>query len=156
MKSLFEWRRQYDLDADEAERHLTDIACEDESLTVQDAPDADINVLIKRFGIHDGSILPGLDYNNVDPRLYGDFTDVPDLKTALDRTRAATSTFEQLPAELRARFHNNPWELYDFVNNPKNDEEAIELGLLAKKASEPILKPTEGTPASAEPPKTPS
>ena len=40
--------------------------------------------------------------------------------------------FDNLPSDVRNRFNNNPAQLLDFVADPENKEEAIELGLLPK------------------------
>lgn len=152
--SRFEWRHQYDEDRDEYERLGTDIVCEDESLTQQQfKADADINVLVRRFGITDGAIPPAV----VDPAYFGDFSDEVDFRTALDRTRDAIERFEALPAELRNRFGNDPVALYSFVSDEKNAEEAVSLGLLKKRAPEasqaaPSATPPAPAPAPVSPP----
>lgn len=147
MKTRFEYRHQYDDERDEAERYMTDIECQDPSLTQQQfTEDADLNVIAKRFGINDGSILP----QATDPRHFGDFTETFDLRTALDRTNEAIEKFRRLPAKLRERFNNNPGKLYDWVSDPDNAEEAVHLGLLAKapkpETPPPILVRLEPSP----------
>ncbi|QCQ84604.1 internal scaffolding protein [Blackfly microvirus SF02] len=155
MSSYIIWRHQYDAERDEAEREATDIYCEDESLTVQDAPDADINKLLERFGLKDGSELPGEPLGIVDPRYYGDFSETPDLRTALDSVReqvhAAETNFQQLPARIRARFKNNAAELYQWVMDPQNIEEAVEIGLLGSKALDEKRKATASSQTVAKP-----
>nr|QJB18815.1 MAG: internal scaffolding protein [Microvirus sp.] len=102
---------------------------EADSLTQQHfAESADINVLVQRFGLDKGPI-PHVPFN---PEYYGDFTDVPDLRTALDLVNDAKNRFMALPAKLRARFHNSPGELWHFVNDPENGEESVRLGLLQR------------------------
>jgi len=61
---------------------------------------------------------------------YGDFTDVPSHQEALDLIMAADEHFMQLPAELRARFANDPGQLLEFLGDPSNREEAVKLGLV--------------------------
>lgn len=125
----FHWRHQYDEAADLIERRKTDIGDLGPSMTQQHfAKDADLNEIVKRFGIKDGS-LPVVP---TDPRFYGDFTGVPDFRQALDATLDAANRFNALPAPLRNRFANDPILLWDFVNNPANFDEAIKLGLLKK------------------------
>lgn len=134
---MFNWRHQYDQMRDARERAHTDINCEDESLTQQHfRDDADINVLAHRYGLDKGP-MPNIP---VDPAYYGDFTNVPDLRAALDMVHDAQERFMQLDPKLRARFHNQPGELWQFVNDPDNGEEAIRLGLLARPA-EPAAPP---------------
>jgi len=143
------WRHQYDEQRDAVERAATDITCMDESRTIQDAPDSDINELMRRFGVKDGSILPG-QLGNYDPALYGDFTDVPDLRTALDRTHNAEEAFMMLPAKLRAEFNNNPWQLAEWIHQEGNIDRAVELGLLQKREPAPETpKPTPQPPEAS-------
>lgn len=139
------WRTQYDTQRDEEEGLEATINCQDESLTMQSfAEDADLNVIAKRFGLDK----TGIPVGEFDPNSYGDFTDVPDLRTALDIIRDAKHKFMELPPKLRARFHNDPSELWDFVRDPENGDEAVRLGLL--------LRPeTQQAPAQPAPKQTP-
>lgn len=117
----------------------------EESKTVQSyAEDADINVLVRRFGVTDGAIPPAV----ADPRYYGDFSDAVDFRTSLDRVRDAQEHFERLPASLRERFLNDPLRLFEFVADERNADEAVELGLLRRSA--PVVAPP--APAPSEPP----
>lgn len=138
---MINWRHQYDEDRDRQEREKTDIACLDPSLTQQQfTEDVDINVIMKKYGVTDGSIPPVA----LDPSYFGDFTDAIDFRTALDRVKDATDRFNALPADLRNRFGNDPAYLWQWVNNPANKDEAIKLKLLAE-----IAPPKETTPAPA-------
>lgn len=152
MKTRFEYRHQYDDKRDKEERIATAVECLDDSLTVQaDAMDTDINVLMKRMGVKDGSMLPA-SLGVIDPSFYGDFTEVPDLRTALDRTREAMDLFNGLPADIRKRFDHSAWKLHEFVNDPENYEEAIRMGLLHRNAkpantsTQPTGEPNAATP----------
>ena len=131
-------RKQYDEEADRLAREASDIACLDESLTVQ-APsvDADINVLVARFGLDKRGIPPAA----IDPRFFGDFSEAPrSLQEAIHVVRDAQEKFDRLPPDLRARFRNDPSELWYFVNDPSNGAEAVKLGLL-KGPPEPPPEP---------------
>lgn len=138
---IINWRTGNDPDALNEQIGL-DAATEfnDPSLTQQHfAKDADLNTIIKRYGITDGAIPPAA----ADGRYYGDFSDAFDFRDVLDRTRDAIAKFNKLPAEIRAEFGNDPATLHDWIMNPDNAEEAVTMGLLAK-------TPTPNTP----PPKT--
>lgn len=148
-KPIQKYRVAYDGDPDHVGDSCATIFL-DESLTQQSfTEDADINVLVKRFGL-DNAKLP---VAPIDPRYYGDFTDVPDLRTALDIVRDAENRFMDLPAALRARFDNQPGKLWDFVNDPVNAEACIQLGLLARQEPDPTSGLASEPPA---PPKTDS
>lgn len=132
-----DWRHQYDEDRDAYEQALTDITPVGPTLTqAHFAKDADINDIMKRFGVKDGSIPPMA----IDPRYFGDFTDAPDFRQALDNIRDAQQRFALLPADVRARFNNDPVQLFQFVENPLNEDESVRLGLL-QKIPEPVVPP---------------
>lgn len=99
-----------------------------ESLTVQsDMPMTSIRTLLKRGAIAE----------NPDQMIYGDFTDVVDYETSLQRIDRAQQSFAALPAKIRDRFHNDPAELIEFVSNADNRDEAIKLGLIAEIPTHP-------------------
>lgn len=127
MKSLIKWRHQYDREADEREGEASILACLDPSLTQQHfTDDANINVIAARFGITD------IPLHALDPNLFRDTTNDPELRDVLDAQHTAREYFMALPAKMRRRFHDSPQELWDYVNDPENHEEAIRLGILAK------------------------
>jgi phage internal scaffolding protein len=76
--------------------------------------------------------------------VYGDFTEIPtDLRVALTLVKDAERAFMSLDAFVRERFHNEPAEMIDFLNDPKNREEGIKLGLVAPKAVATEVPPVE-------------
>lgn len=102
--------------------------------------DCDVNIILDRY-MKTGE-LPK-------PRhgWYGDVSEIPDLTQALEIVSSAQSMFDALPAKVRYEFHNDPRRLLDFISNPKNQERAIELGILEKKVQEEPIKastPPEG------------
>jgi len=112
----------YDLDAASNESGLH---CEDATLTQQHFKDeCDINNILRQFNIT--GLLPE---NPLSPR-YGDFTGISDYQTALNQVIAAEDEFMRLPADLRARFDNDPAQLIQFLENSDNKDEAIKLGLV--------------------------
>ena len=141
MTARFKWRQQYHIEDEVAHGDKTIVYNDDPSLTQQHfKDDVDINVMVKRFGIGDGAIPPAA----LNPRHFGDFTDAVDFREALDRTRAAQEHFDALPADLRDRFRNDPVRLFNWINDPKNDDEAVALGLL--KRQEPPAPPAPTPP----------
>lgn len=134
------WRHQYDDKTDLAAREHTDIKCDDDSLTQQHfRDDSDINVLALRYGL-DKRPLPNIP---IDPSYYGDLSEVPDLRTALDIVRDAEQRFLELDPKLRARFDNSPSKLWTFVTDPENADEAVRIGLLRR--PEPLTNPPATT-----------
>lgn len=120
---------------------LDKIDCsKDKPLTQQSAKDeCDINIIVERAK-------RGADIAHVNDRTprYGDFRELPtDLREALYQVRKADEAFMSLDAVVRRRFENDPVLLIDFLNDPKNRDEAISLGLVAApvKAAEPVVEP---------------
>lgn len=149
----FTWRHQYDDARDNQERARTEVVCEDPSLTIQSfTQEADINHIVKNFGIKDGGKLP----DAPDPRYYGDFSGIGDFRDALQKTKDANDKFAELPAHIRGLFSNDPTALYEWVSDPENAEQAVELGLLAKRQEPPKAAPIEVIVTNPEPPKTPA
>lgn len=118
-------------------RTLFGFACEGESMTVQsDAIDADINVIVKRFGIT-GQLPQNLEYvTNVDlenaPATYQDAIAI------LDK---AKESFMEMPADVRAKFGNDPGLFMDFCSIPDNLPEMRKMGLAVPKKDEPAPSP---------------
>lgn len=105
--------------------------------------ECDINTIIRRF-LKTGM----LDYANKHEPRYGDTTGI-EYTMAMQTVAAAKSIFNDLSAELRSRFENEPAKFLDFVNDEKNREEAQKLGLL-KPVAAPIEQPA--TPPAPEAP----
>lgn len=128
-------RSPYNYDAREAGRESA-LKCEDPSLAKQSfAEEVDINTIVKRFGLT-GQLPPEVAV----PR-YGDFEDVVDFHTAMNAVTYAKQEFMQLPGALRARFHNDPQELLEFVENDANRGEAEKLGLVKPRVVEAPVEP---------------
>lgn len=128
-------RGLYNYDADKVSLE-TGIEFNDQSLTKQSfAEECDINTIVKRFG------LTGELPQNVTMPQYADFEHVVDFHSALNAVNKANESFMQMPAEIRARFHNNPAEFVDFCFDDANIDEAVKLGLVPRKAETPIEKP---------------
>lgn len=146
----FRFRHQYDEARDAEERALTDVTPEGESMTVQSqTADADINTIVKRMG------LLGTMPDPLDISFYQDASNLPDLRAVLEYGRDAEAAFLALPPDVRKRFHHSPAELWEFVLDENNREEAIRIGLIDKKAPEGSQGPTGGTVTPPENPPTP-
>jgi phage internal scaffolding protein len=130
----------YDLDAASNESGL---GCEDPSLAQQHfKEECDINTILQKFNIT--GLLPE---NPLSPR-YGDFTGISDYHTALNRVIAAQDEFDGLPAQIRARFENDPEQLINFLEDENNRPEAEALGLV-EKATYEAPQVAENTPEKA-------
>lgn len=114
------------------------LSCNDESLAIQSAEEeSNINTIVRRFGI--SGELP----NNIRMPQSGDFTNVPDFHTAMNLVRQAQEEFVRVPADIRARFNNDPARFMAFIEDDSNYDEALKLGLVNKR---PDPVPPSGTP----------
>lgn len=121
-------RTAYNYDTNQASID-SGLACpRDESKTQQHfKEECDINTIVERF--HITGELP----ENVRMPTYADFTDVFDFHTAMNAIAKANESFDQMPANIRARFQNDPAQFVDFCSKEENREEAIKLGLVPPK-----------------------
>lgn len=69
--------------------------------------------------------------------VYGDFSQITDYREMLETVRYADEAFNTLPAEVRARFRNDPGQLLDFIQDEKNYDEGVKLGLLNPRENAP-------------------
>lgn len=108
--------------------------------------ECDINKLMARYA--NSGQLPA---TNPYPARYGDFSDVPDFQQAVNQVNEANSAFADLPSAIRTRFGNDPTQLLEFMANPANEAEAIELGIIPAKT---VPTPLETPIVEASPPET--
>jgi phage internal scaffolding protein len=141
-KAIF-LRTPYNYDTDAASNE-SGLACEEPTLAQQHfKEECDINTILQKFNIT--GLLPE---SPLSPR-YGDFTGIGDYHTALNRVIEAQEGFEALPAQIRARFNNNPAELIEFLDNEENMAEAIDLGIVEKPAAAEAVEAAVKTPEKA-------
>lgn len=110
--------------------------------------ECDINEIVKRFE------RSGLVTHLADKvGFYGDVASVPDYQSSLNIVARAGEYFAALPASIRERFGNDPGQLVEFLNDPGNKAEAIELGILEKEKAPgepagsvpPVVAPVDGS-----------
>ena len=143
-------RTAHNYDIEEA-TWRTGLTCLDESRTKQSfKEECDINTIVKRFG------LTGQLPENLRPPQYGDYSEIPDFKTAMNVIVDAQTNFMYMPAEIRARFHNSPQEFLEFCGDQKNLEEMREMGLAVPKPPPAGEPPIQKVQIVGEPPKEPS
>lgn len=105
-------------------RGIGAILCLEVGKTIQSSKDeADINTIVKRFGLT--AQVP----QNVRTPLNIDFDGVFDYQSAMNTIIDADRAFMRMPADVRKRFGNDAAEFVDFVSDPKNQDEARKLGI---------------------------
>lgn len=108
--------------------------------------ECDINHIMARF-LRTGVI----DAQNRHAPRYGDCSG-QDFTSYMNIIASSRSIFQELPAQLRARFENSPAKFLDFVHDARNAEEARELGLLKPAAPEATPLPTPPASDAGNPP----
>lgn len=105
--------------------------------------DCNVNNIIAKFK-KTGSVTH---VRNRKEGVYADLTELPNLQEAHAVVQLAQSAFDAVPSQIRAKFSNDPQQFIDFLRDPKNDEEAIKLGLKDRpKQAEPPKPPEEKKP----------
>lgn len=61
---------------------------------------------------------------------FGDFSEATDYASSMLQIQRAEEDFLELPVSIRKRFSQDPQKLLEFLNDPKNREEADKLGLI--------------------------
>lgn len=109
---------------DDAYSHEFGSANNEPSMTQQsDMADADINIIMQRYGAT--GQLPQVQLE----ALSGDFTTVGDYRACVERIKAAEEAFMNVDAKVRKEFDNDPARFIEFVNNPENKEQLQKWGL---------------------------
>lgn len=123
-------RAPHNYDVDKASDE-SGLACPEATLTKQSfAEECDINTIVRRFN------LTGQLPTDVDAPTYADFSDIPDFQSAMNAVLAAQESFASMPADVRARFNNDPASFVDFCSDDANYDEAVKLGLIYKSKGE--------------------
>lgn len=112
------------------------LACKDPSLAdPAQAAETDINNIMKKY--EKTGVITHI--NEAIPQ-FGDVSKLGDYQACLHQVMQAEQLFSELPARVRERFLNDPAQFIAFMDDEKNLEEAIKLGLA-------IPKPSNQTPA---------
>lgn len=126
-------RNPYNYDVDKVSEE-TGLFCADDSRAIQSQKDdADINVIVKRFG------LTGVMPQSVRVPRYEDFDEVFDFQTAQEVLLQARASFMSMPADVRLRFGNDPQAFMEFCTDEKNLDEMRKLGLAVPEPPKPAV-----------------
>lgn len=94
---------------------------------------------------------------------YGDFSELNEFQESMNIVAKAKESFEAIPSHIRKRFGNDAGLFHEYVTDPKNVNEMIELGLAEAyqeqkdpnsemfKAAEALKAAAEALPSDAEP-----
>lgn len=107
--------------------------------------EVNINTIMAKFA-KTGMITP--EALAVRQAVFGDVSSIGDFHDCQNRILEAKDAFMTLSAEVRTRFGNDTGQLLEFLQDPENKPEAIELGILPK-------EPVEAPEPAPVPPTTP-
>ena len=99
--------------------------------------ECDVNKIIARF--EKTGMIEAI--NKKQP-FYGDVSSLVDYHEALNVVAEAQGLFNAMSAEVRERFSNDPEKMIAFLNDKKNDKEAIEMGLVTPPSPETLPNAT--------------
>lgn len=71
--------------------------------------------------------------------VFADVSQIGDYHESLNKIQSANAAFAALPAELRLRFNNDPGKLLEFIQDPKNYDEGVKLGIFEPKKLDNVL-----------------
>lgn len=114
------------------------------------AAECDINNLMQRYERNEL-----VDHVNNNPGGYGNFIGYGDYHSSMVEVIKAKEMFMEIPAGVRAVFHNDPGEFLQFVQDPDNMEEMRAMGLAMPSEDAPTGDP-EPSPVPEVPPDPPS
>ena len=120
------------------------------------AEESNINVIMAKY-----EKTQMLTHLNTHQGNYGSFIGYADYHTSMNAIRLAEEMFMAIPATTRAEFDNDPARFLEFVQDEKNHDRMVELGLAYAKPSEvppgaepasPVTRvPDDPPPAPQEP-----
>lgn len=106
------------------------LECKDPTKTQQHmADETDINVIVRRYTAT--GELP----NRSQPPMSGDFTDAGGMQEAMDLVVRARMAFMEQPAEIRARFNNDPVQFVEFCSDERNRDDMRRMGMWSEEAT---------------------
>ncbi len=112
--------------------------CGDGAAQQQFKEDCDVNTIMQRY-----QKTGAIDHVSKHQPEYG-FATANNYHESMNVITTANSMFNDLPSKIRNEFSNNPEAFLRFVQDPKNAERAIELGI--------ALSPKAAEQAASEPP----
>jgi len=98
------------------------IICDDGITEQHHSEQCDVNTILATY--MKTGILPPIDPN----AQYGDLSDF-DYQSMQNQIANANSLFEQLPDNVKHKFGNEPYRFLNFVQDEKNYDELVEMGL---------------------------
>lgn len=87
------------------------------------APATNLNNLIAKHGVNN------LQGHTQEPK-FMDLSNIPSFHEMQNKVADIQQRFMRLPPQIRSRFHNKVENMGKYLSDPKNNQEAYELGLI--------------------------
>lgn len=87
-----------------------------------------------------------------DSAFYGDFSNVGDYQSSLEKVRLSQERFMLLPSKIRNRFDNNPGRFLSFISDKNNLEECYQMGIFKRPAPSSQVKEIKNPVANGDVP----
>lgn len=82
-----------------------------------------------------------IDHVNGATPFYGDVSQFTSYQDAVNTVLRANELFAGMSSDVRKRFENDPQKMIDFLQDEKNLDEAVKLGMVVKRPVEPQEPP---------------
>lgn len=138
------WRQLGKFDPDELSLESATANLEPSMTQQHLGPETDINLMMRRYA------LTGELPVRRDVAEYGDFDEALDYRTMIEVVEQGKRAFASVPSEIRARFENDPGTFLDWIHDPVNEAEGIEMGLLPKPIVVAPIVALEGAPGEGD------
>ena len=135
-----EVKTPFNFDTDEETKRTATVNEEPTMTQQQFKEECDINVIMERFGAT--GELP----TNIRQPITADFVEAMTFHEAQNALLAAQESFMELPAQVRARFENDPAQLIEYMEADLGEHGNAERRAFAEKYGLTVSRPTE-TPA---------
>jgi phage internal scaffolding protein len=142
--------RKYDTDGNQLGIDAGGHVFEESKTEQSHKSEVDINNIVKRAGA--GELIAKV--NALQEWTYDDVTN-NDFQEAMNAIIKARDTFSSVPSQIRKRFDNDPAQFMDFVRNPDNKQELVEMGLANAEVKQGpievvVTNPPESPPADPQ------
>lgn len=112
-------------------RRRVQTVIEGDSMTKQAfAADADVNTIVSRHMRGVGRNLSNIGAGGTRQPIFGDFSSVS-YHEMLNAVTDIDNIFRRLPARIRGKFRNDPYQVIRYCEDPANLREAVKLGLMS-------------------------
>lgn len=105
------------------------LSCPELSRTQQQfLEESDINVIVAKYGNMEGFVDPSIPRKS--KPMFGDFASLGDYQEHMNSVLKVKEIFDDLPANIRVQFDNDPAIFAQFASDEQNVSKLVELGVI--------------------------